>query len=118
MGQREKLERKVGETPRSGDGGSTQTPEIQDAEGESGVGGDMEAGRAPRVRQEEDCDAADPTYPHLRMRLAAEIQGWVIGAYRGSNMRKVEELTGIAEVERLTQCKRIRWAASVYDDIY
>jgi len=29
-------------------------------------------------------------------------------------MRNVEELTSITEVGRLMQCKRIRWAASVY----
>jgi len=46
--------------------------------------------------------------------LAAEIQHWVIGAYRGSDGRKVGELTGIAEIGRFMLNKRIRWAASVY----
>jgi len=39
--------------------------------------------------------------------LAAEIQRWVIGAYRGGGRNKVEELTGIAEIGRLMQNKRI-----------
>jgi len=38
----------------------------------------------------------------------------VIGAYRGSNKERVEELTGIAEIGRLMLCKRLRWAAPVY----
>jgi len=47
-------------------------------------------------------------------RLAAECQRWVVGAYRGSNGRKVAELTGIGELGNVMLCKRIRWAASVY----
>ena len=47
-------------------------------------------------------------------RLAAECQRWIVGAYAGSNAAKVEELTGISELERMMMCKRIRWAASVY----
>jgi len=31
----------------------------------------------------------------------------VVGAYRGSNAMKVEELTGIADLQRLMQNKRI-----------
>ena len=54
----------------------------------------------------------EPSKQHSH--LAAEIQRWVIGAYRGSNKRKVEELAGITEIGRLMLCKRIRWAASVY----
>ena len=49
-----------------------------------------------------------------QQRLAAECQRWVVGAYTGSNRRKVEELTSIGEVGRVMLCKRIRWAASVY----
>ena len=47
-------------------------------------------------------------------RLAAELQRWVVGAYRGINAMKVEELTGIADLQRLMQNKRIRWAATIY----
>ena len=47
-------------------------------------------------------------------RLAAELQRWVVGAYRGSNAMKVEELTGIADLRRLMQNKRIPWAATIY----
>ena len=47
-------------------------------------------------------------------RLAAELQTWVVGAYRGSNAMKVKELTGIADLPRLMQNKRIRWAATIY----
>jgi len=51
-----------------------------------------------------------------QLRLAAECQRWVVGAYAGSNRGKVEELTGIGElaIARVMLCKRIRWAASVY----
>ena len=41
-------------------------------------------------------------------RLAAELQRWVVGAYRGSNAMKVGGLTGIADLRRLMQNKRIR----------
>jgi len=34
-------------------------------------------------------------------RLAAELQRWVVGVYRGSNAMKVEELMGIADLRRL-----------------
>jgi len=37
-----------------------------------------------------------------------------VGAYRGSNANKVEELTGISDLQRLMQNKRIRWDAAVY----
>jgi len=47
-------------------------------------------------------------------RLATEIQRWVVGAYRGSNANKVEQLTGITELRRLMQNERVRWATSVY----
>jgi len=52
--------------------------------------------------------------PSEQQRLAAECQRWIIGAYMGSNRRKVEELTGVGEIGRVMMCKRIRWAASVY----
>jgi len=53
-----------------------------------------------------------PSEQHRR--IAAEIQRWVVGAYRGSNANKVEQLTGIAEIGRLMQNRRVRWVASVY----
>jgi len=60
-----------------------------------------------------DCELyPDPS--EQQRRLAAEVQRWVVGAYRGSNRNKVEELAGIAELGSLMLCKRIRWAASVY----
>jgi len=49
-----------------------------------------------------------------QQRLAAECQRWVVGAYAGSNGRKVAELTGIGELGQVMIRKRIRWAASVY----
>jgi len=55
-----------------------------------------------------------PEPSEQQCRLAAEIQRWVISAYRGSSRNRVEELTGITEISRLMLCKRIRWAASVY----
>jgi len=38
-----------------------------------------------------------PEPSEQQCRLAAEIQRWVVGAYRGINTRKVEELTGISD---------------------
>jgi len=60
-----------------------------------------------------DCELY-PEPSEQQRRLAAGIQRWVVGAYRGSDREKVEELTGIAEVGRLMLCRRIRWAASVF----
>ena len=37
-----------------------------------------------------------------------------MGAYRGSSAIKVDELTGISDLQRLMQNRRILWAASVY----
>ena len=56
----------------------------------------------------------DPEPSKQQRRLAANIQRWIIGAYRGSNRETVEELTRISEIGRLMMRKRIRWAASVY----
>ena len=47
-------------------------------------------------------------------RLAARMSRWVVMGYQGSSRRKVEELTGIGQLEELTHRKRVRWAASVY----
>jgi len=55
-----------------------------------------------------------PDPSEQQRRLFAVVQRWVVGAHRGSNRNKVEELTGIAELGRLMLCKRIRWEASVY----
>ena len=38
----------------------------------------------------------------------------MVGAWRGSSDDKVEEISGIAQLERLMRNKRLRWAASVY----
>ena len=39
----------------------------------------------------------------------------MVGAYRGSNAAKVEELSGIMNLATAMRNKRIRWAASVYE---
>ena len=55
-----------------------------------------------------------PEASEQQRRLASECQRWVVGAYHGSDIEKVESLTGISELGRLMMRKRIRWAASVY----
>ena len=47
-------------------------------------------------------------------RLSREWARWVVGAWRGSSARKVEELSGVEDLQRVMTKKRIRWAASVY----
>ena len=47
-------------------------------------------------------------------RFAAELSRWVIGAWRGSNKQRVEEISGIMQPEELMRNKKIRWAGSVY----
>jgi len=64
---------------------------------------------------------ANPTYgcelypnpSEQQQRLAAEIQRWVAGAYRGSNKAKVEWDT-VLDLQMVLYNKRISWAASVY----
>jgi len=60
-----------------------------------------------------DCELY-PEPSEQQRRLAAEIQRWVVGAYRGSNVTKVEGLAGISDLHIMMQNKQIRWAASVY----
>jgi len=47
-------------------------------------------------------------------RLAGRMARWVCMGYQGSNRQKVEEITGISQLEVMTHRKRVRWAASVY----
>jgi len=47
-------------------------------------------------------------------RLAAKFARWVAMGYQGSSRQKIEDITGIGQLEVLTQRKRLRWAASVY----
>jgi len=35
--------------------------------------------------------------------------------YQGSSKQKIEDITGITQLEVHTQRKRVRWAASVYE---
>ena len=48
------------------------------------------------------------------VRLSREWSRWVVGAWRGSNAGKVEDLSGIDKLEGAMRRKKIRWAASVY----
>jgi len=47
-------------------------------------------------------------------RLAGRMARWICMGYKGSSRQKVEEITGIAQLEVMTHRKRVRWAASVY----
>jgi len=52
--------------------------------------------------------------PEESSRLAATISRWVVMGYRGSSKEKIEDISGIRQLEVLTHRKRVRWAASVY----
>jgi len=96
-----------------------ETPEVQIAEGKSSVGDRTEV-----RRKEKDSGAANPADSHVRLRVVpgpkrqqrpvAEIQRWVVGAYRGSNKAKVKQLPGISGLRTVMQNRRVRWAASIY----
>lgn len=48
------------------------------------------------------------------LRLSREWSGWVLGAWRGSATSKVEELSGVEDLQGTMRKRRIRWAVSVY----
>ena len=47
-------------------------------------------------------------------RLATRMPRWVVMGYQGSSRRKLEQLTGIGQLEELTHRKGVRGVASVY----
>ena len=55
-----------------------------------------------------------PVLSETQKRLMADATRWAVGAWRGSNIRKVSEIAGITELEEAMRCKRIRYAASLH----
>jgi len=47
-------------------------------------------------------------------RLSARMSKWVVMRYQGSSRGKIEELSGIEPLVKITCKKRIRWAACVH----